>query len=124
MTEIFPVTLRQPGVIGPSPAVSVGGVAAGKRYKVFADIALADREDATVRFTIEVQLRKLDLSWPSHVNSAITFQGGPNMGKGDTDTPTGGWRIPGDIVANRDVRFLLRILGRAVLLGLSADEVT
>jgi hypothetical protein len=123
MPEIFPVALRNPGVFGPTNPIALGTGPAGKTYEVKAEIAQADLDDPTVKFTIEMQIQLPDLTWPTTPNAAVSFVGGPNRGKGGTATPAPGFRVNGDDVANRSVRFRLNNTGRAVNLGLTADPV-
>ncbi len=122
MPQIFAVGTRQPGVLI-SGAISVSGTAAGKTYFVHTSIPQTDLDDPTVTFSLDMQIRNPDLSWPPNVNVAITFVGGPNMGKSGGVTIAPGWMQSGNEVANQDVRFRLNVTGRAFDCGLDADPV-
>lgn len=123
MPEIFPVALRNPGVLGPTAPIDLGTGPAGKPYEVKAKIAQADLDDPAVKFAIEMQVQNADLTWPASPYAAMSFVGGPNRGKGGTPTPVPGFRVNGDDVVNKSVRFRANVTGRAVNLGLTADPV-
>lgn len=124
MAEIFPIATRQPGVLGPSNQITVPAQAAGKKYQVLAAIAQVDLDDPTVAFSIEMQVRNPDLSWPTNANANCSFTGGPNQGKPpNLDTRPPGWEQDGDEIAGKDVRFRLTVTGRAVDLGLNATPL-
>lgn len=128
MPQIFPVATRQPGItVSPNQSIPAG--AGNKQYLVQVTAAQSDLDDPAVSFDLRMYLRNPDGTWPTvdaavHNEAAgVTFQGGPNQGKGGAVTPPPGWYQDGADIAGKVVRFWLNNTGRAVDLGLNADAV-
>lgn len=125
MPQIFPIATRSPGVTVSGNKV-VPAQAAGNNYLVQVNIAQADLDDTTVSFALEMYVSPDGgATFPpvGQFNAAISFTGGPNQGKGGTATVAPGWQQPGSEVAGKTVRFRLNNTGRAVDLGLDANQI-
>lgn len=130
-TEIFPVAIRHPGVLGPAERTVPAG-AAGKQWLVVTDIAQADLDNPAVAFTLRMYWQHDDgLTWPTpdwsgddetNRYNGCKFTGGPNQVRGNPTTPPG-WTQAGDAVAGRNVRFYLDNTGVAFPAGLLAVPV-
>jgi hypothetical protein len=123
--EIFPVALRQSGVLGPAERAVPAG-AAGKLWHVEVDMAQADLENPAVRFDLRMYTQRADLTWPTpdwaghNEDVGCTFTGGPNLGRNGTPTGRPYFDDNGNDSAGRNVRFYLNNLGVAFAAGLLA----